>query len=305
MTELKERFADFTTPGFFSRVDSLHPLEIHIGLDEKGRKTIKLRSNFNSRSIKGTGSIDVRQFKSDNFSTIQFSLITDENATLFYHFCDDLIESTRNVIDVSLGYQAITNRYFQWKKLFDVSKYKKMPEQEIIGLICEIYFLREYLFNKFGKHEALVGWSGQELTHKDFSYDNRWYEVKSCAVGVTYVKIASIEQLQSPFIGELAIVYFEKMSSAFNGVTLNNLIKTTMNAFDSLEDRDDFILKVSLHGFIFHDYYDEDVYEIRDIARYEVKTNFPKITRDLIDPAIINAEYKLLIQDLNKYMISE
>ena len=44
---LKERFDTFTTPDFYSRVDSEHILELYIGLDEKGRRSIELRSAFN------------------------------------------------------------------------------------------------------------------------------------------------------------------------------------------------------------------------------------------------------------------
>lgn len=35
---MEERFAAFLRPGYFSRVDNQHPLELYIGLDEKGEK---------------------------------------------------------------------------------------------------------------------------------------------------------------------------------------------------------------------------------------------------------------------------
>lgn len=41
---MEKRFAAFLRPGYFSRVDNQHPLELYIGLDEKGRKAIELRA---------------------------------------------------------------------------------------------------------------------------------------------------------------------------------------------------------------------------------------------------------------------
>lgn len=37
---MEERFAAFLRPGYFSRVDNQHPLELYIGLDEKGAKPL-------------------------------------------------------------------------------------------------------------------------------------------------------------------------------------------------------------------------------------------------------------------------
>ena len=38
MIDIKEFFAQFSNANYFSRVDNVHPLELHVGLDEKGRK---------------------------------------------------------------------------------------------------------------------------------------------------------------------------------------------------------------------------------------------------------------------------
>lgn len=52
MIDLKKRFNNFTLPNFYSRVSTDHVLELYIGLDEKGRKSIELRSSFTPRRVK-------------------------------------------------------------------------------------------------------------------------------------------------------------------------------------------------------------------------------------------------------------
>ncbi len=229
MIDVKQLFERFNNANYFSRADNTHILELHVGLDDKGRKAIELRANFTPRKVTGTAAIEVNQYKKPEYNTIRFSLSDEDISGLFYKFCEDLIEQTRDLKDKSEGYTAIVNRFFQWKKLFVASKGDLLTEPEIMGLIGEILFLRDRLIPKLGTYEALKSWSGQELTHKDFSYDSSWAEIKTIKSGGLTVKISSLEQLESDHDGILCVYSLEKMSTAYKGVTLNKLIIETRN----------------------------------------------------------------------------
>lgn len=302
---MEERFAAFLKPGYFSRVDNHHPLELYIGLDEKGRKAIELRARFTARKMTGTSAIDVNQYKNEKYNTIRFSLCDEEIKGLFFKFCDDLIEQSRSISDKGQGYQTIVNRFFQWKKLFVGSKHVFLTEPEIMGLIGEILFLRGKLAEQIGLENALKSWSGQELTHKDFSYGDSWYEVKTIHRGIPAVKISSIEQLESSTDGELVVFFLEKMSAAYNGVNLNKLILETRSLFASDEDRNDFMAKVALQGYVYNDYYDDFIYEIRSCNRYRVTTGFPRLTHELLPEAICKASYEILLQKIEQYKLKD
>lgn len=298
---IKERFGSFNRRGLFSRIDTDHPLELLIGLDDRGNKSIKLRAQFNPRKLTGTEGLDVKQFKNDSYSTIAFSLINDEMSSLFYLFCEDIIESTRKIEDISAGYQFITMRFLSWKKMFGGKKQKLLTEPEIMGLIGELLLLSTKLFDKYGKEKALQGWSGQELTHKDFSYENTWYESKAILKSSTSVRISSIEQLESNSDGELVVTRLEKMSPSFNGVSLNSLVREIYNMFDVEQDRDSFIKKVQIQGFSFNDYYDQFVYAVCEQKFYLVNSSFPKIQREQLADAIIRAQYDIDIRAITDF----
>lgn len=300
---VEKRYGAFSRPSFFSRVDNTHPLELHIGLDDKGRKSIELRSVFTPKKITGTSAIEVNQYKKDAYNTLRFSLCDGEMSGLFFKFCDDLIEQSRNIIDVSTGYQTIVNRFFQWKKMFVSSKNSLLTEPEIMGLIGEILFLRGELTARIGLSRALKSWSGQELTHKDFSYEGLWFEVKTIYFGAQTVKISSLEQLDSDKDGELIVYSLEKMSAAYSGVALNKLVIETRNLFTHSEERDSFMTKVALQGYEYNDYYDDFVYEIGSCNRYNVTQMFPKLTRQTLPAAIIKASYELSLQEIAIYEI--
>ena len=303
MIDIKSIFEKFTNANFFSRVDNTHVLELHVGLDDKGRKAIEFRGSFIPRKVTGTSAIDVKQYKKPQYNTIRFSLCDEEISGLFYKFCEDLIEQTRGTKERAEGYTAIVNRYFQWKKMFVSSKGNLLTEPEIMGLIGEILYLKGTLAERIGLYNALKSWSGQELTHKDFSFDETWVEVKTVKSGSQTVKISSLEQLDSEFDGELAIYSLEKMSMAYNGISLNKLIMQVRNMFVSEEERDQFMSNIALQGYEYHDIYDEYVYEISTYKRYLVSNGFPRITARDVPLAIKKASYEISLTDLMSYEI--
>ena len=303
--DIKDRFSEFTQPGYFSRVSVSHIPELHIGLDEKGHKAIELREKFKPRKITGTSAIDVNQYKKPDYNVIRFSLIDDDVCGLFYKFCDDLIEQTSLIKEKSEGSTAIINRFFQWKKLFINSKRKFLTEPEILGLMGEICFLRGNLAERIGLSEALRSWSGQELTHKDFSFNNQWFEVKSIHRSSQTVKISSIEQLESEYPGELIVYAFEKMSENYSGLTLNKLFTETCDMFDSVEEKDKFRAKVYMQGYEYHSYYDDFVYELSGFTRYNVDDSFPKLVNASLPEAICKASYELSLIKITDYIIKE
>lgn len=294
---LKERFDTFTVPEYYSRVDTDHILELYIGLDEKGRKSIELRSAFNPRKVKGTSAIEVNQYDNQKYKTIRFSLTDEEISGLFYTFCDDLIEQTRDLTDEKGGYNAIVVRFHQWKKMFVSSKKDFLNEAQIMGLIGELLFLRDQLSKRIGVPEALRSWSGQELTHKDFSYGDTWSEVKTIRRSSQVVHISSLEQLDSEHDGELAVYALEKMSTEYNGITLNKLIVDIRNRFSDSDDRDLFMSKVALQGYEYHNYYDDFVFELIYCKNFRVSEDFPKLIPGDVPEAVLKATYDI---DLNK-----
>ena len=305
MIDIKELFSKFEKANYFSRVDNIHPLELHIGLDEKGRKAIELRALFTPRKITGTSAIEINQYRRAEYNTVRFSLCDEDMSGLFYKFCDDLIEQTRSVKEKSEGYTAIIGRFFQWKKMFVSSKKLFLTEPEIMGLIGEILVMRGYLAKRIGLTKSLESWSGQELTHKDFSFEDTWVESKAISRGAQNVKISSLEQLDSDNDGELAVHSLEKMSTAYNGITLNELVIETRKMFPLGEEQDAFMAKVALQGYEYNNYYDEFVYEISNFKRFRVNADFPKLTPRDLPPAIRKAAYEISLVEIGAFEIKD
>lgn len=303
MEKVKDRFNNIEGKNIFTRVNPEHIIDLYVGLNEQGRYAIKYRGNFTPESrIKSVAGIEVNQYKNEDFNTLQFSLTFNDNKELFYTFCEDIIETTRTIIDKRSAYKIILDRYFSWKKMFSVSK-KILSESEIMGLIGELLFLRDFLFLKYGKGEALKSWSGQELTHKDFSYNDKWYEVKAIHSGKDSVKISSLEQLQSDNEGELVVFSLEKMSPSYDGIKINVLALDILNSLELDAQKDLFLGSILSQGYTFSENYDEFVYALISMTRYLVNTSFPKLTKQDVNEAILKVQYDLSLAILNSYLI--
>lgn len=303
MNSLRERFDEFHSPNTFSLATKEHKLTLYIGLDAEGNKALKFRGKFTYEKISGTALISVKQFKSPQYNTLLFSLLDNSFEEVFFRFCEDLIEMTMPLDDSAACYRLLRDRFLQWKKMFINAKRDLLTEFQILGLIGEILFLREFLIPKYGEKVALQGWSGQELTHKDFSYAKEWYEIKTILDSSVSVKISSLEQLDSDLPGVLSVYKMEKMSPEFSGISLNSLVQKMAASFSDSELRDRFLDKVSSQGFSFREEYDDFVYRKKENMLFSVDIKFPRLTRRDIPEAILKATYEIALTEMAPFQI--
>ena len=176
-----------------------------------------------------------------------------------------------------------------------------LSENQIIGLIGELLFLKE-LMTKISIISAISSWSGPDPTHKDFSYDNKRYEIKSIHNYKNTVLISSIEQLDSEVDGHLVIYEFEKMSPNYDGITLNKIIFNISRMINSESINDLFVDKLRKVGYAYDDIYDTYVYEQKNKSSYNVNCDFPRLKRESLHEGIGKVKYEILISQIQKFL---
>ena len=178
----------------------------------------------------------------------------------FCTFCQDLLDSVKVVSEDDIAYRTLRSRYYSWRHLFRPDS-PNLTENEIMGLLGELLFLKEYLIPNKGIEDALDSWVGPEITHKDFSNNQEWFEVKTINFGKERVKISSIEQLDSAIDGYLVVIELEKMSPTFRGLRLNQLVNDILSILSNSSQRELFMTKLQLYGFDFSSENDNFVYD--------------------------------------------
>ena len=285
----------------FMRIGENKHISLYIGRDDDARYSFDFRGNFKPSRIPSSDVIDVEQYKNDTELTLRFSLDNGDLLECFCIFCQDLLESTKAIIDEDTAYKTLRARYFSWRQLFKPDK-GKLTETEIMGLIGELLFLQSRLFVERGIDRALESWTGIEKAHKDFSFDDVWYEIKTINFGKESVRISSLEQLDSDVDGHLAIYILEKMSPGFNGIRLNELVSGIIAQLDNAAQKELFMDKLNLYGFDFSPEYDQWVFSLRDFSVYTVVVNdFPRISRAMVPDAVTKVTYELLLNEIQQY----
>lgn len=291
-------------PSHFIRIGENHNINLYVGKDEQGRVSFDFRGRFKVSRTKSSEVISVTHLKCDDEIFLRFSLENPALLEYFCIFCEDLIMSTQIISDDETAYQALRLRYFSWKQLFKPN-HGNLTENEIMGIIGEILFLRDEMIPSKGLEAALDSWTGPEKTHKDFSFENDWYEVKAINFGKESVHISSIEQLDGTNEGYLIVYSLERMSPSFNGIRLNVLVKELISVITSIHHKDLFLAKLGLYGFDFSPENDNFVYDLKSVVPYKVtEIGFPKITKELLPESIIKVQYDIILSEIETFKVS-
>lgn len=293
---------EFPSRHFIRFGDNRH-LSIYIGRDDDARYSFDFRGKYKPVRITSSDVIAVEQYMQGDLLTLRFSLENSDLLEYFCTFCQDLMDSVRVTSDDEAAYQTLRSRYYSWRQLFRPDN-ARMTEAEIMGLIGELLFLKDYMIPERGIDVALESWMGPEKTHKDFSDQQDWFEIKTISFGKESVRISSVEQLDSDIDGALVIYELEKMSPSFDGIKLNQLTNNIIASLQSASQREVFIDKLQLFGFDFSNEYDNLVFALRGEHKYKVDTNnFPRIHRDMLPDAIARVQYDLLLTEIEPFKL--
>lgn len=286
----------------YSRFDGEHPFDVYLGVDQSGRKSLALVMNARRERITSTKTIEAQFYKRDDGKLmLSFSLEDDQLKDIFYKFCEDMIESTRLSHEED-GFAPAVERWDTWIKFFSKTSLP-LSENEILGLIGEIYFLQNVMIDKYGQDVALDSYIGTDRAHKDFEVQDTWYEVKSIHNGVRTVKISSIEQLDSDQSGRLEILTFDQSTSTYEGnITLNKVIAEFRSSLDRKWQLK-FDEKMRKAGYIEDERYDEYNYLFVRIDEYNVADGFPKLSKDELPNGITKASYEIDISAIQGFKV--
>lgn len=287
----------------FKRVSSTHPLDLYLGYNEIGKKTLALIIENVEMAFQSTKLIEVKiTTRQDGKKAVRFSLLDDTETDIFYKFCEDIIENTKNA-NQSDSLKIINSRWNRWLNMFKNPHLLIMGEKEIRGLIGELVFLRDYLFKEYTVEKAIESWVGSQGSHKDVEIEDTWYEIKTCYQSSKSVTISSVEQLDSKNDGYLCIIELEDSNRYVKGhLSLNKLIKQINDMILDINLQNIFLKKVNDAGYSYFEEYDNYIYFCKDIKKYLVNNKFPRLRKQDLPKEIATVSYELLIPNLKDFL---
>lgn len=302
----KELFTQLAPNDKFHLIDLDQKLPLFYGIDKKGRYCLAYESEKSASDLIGTKILEIVSAKTKSGHYMTFLALSDNDfRSVFFSLCDDIISVLNSISDNYSGFLIFVDRIKKWKKMF-ASKSGLLSESVIQGLYGELYFLDDYMFQKYGMEKAIKSWGGPQGMAKDFSVDLDWFEVKCIGYGKDRVTISSAQQLASENPGYLVAVKTETVPEGFdNGIaTVNELFYKICKELNKLPGSLDLFLD-SIHkrGFNPEEEYDKYRFNVTGMDFYLVDKDFPKV---ILPPSyqssIGKITYELILNSLKKYL---
>jgi hypothetical protein len=289
----------------YKRIPKTENFGIYLGLDNKGRTSmfVKLSKKpmFNSSSKYLIYDYNKRQ---DGLWALTVSIAEQKYLGVFNKLVFDLVDTVREVHSSLVAERMFIQRFNEWKTLFEHDVTSTLDFRKIVGLAGELYFISEFMVEKYGIIDSLNSWSGPIGAEKDFNINNTWFEVKTKSLKKDTIHLNSNSQLVSNKTGYLTVVSYEKSSSAnANSTNLFELYQKISSLITTQSLQAEFDRKLANLNFVPDEKYKELNLEFHEIVFYEVNERFPEISNAEIDEAITNIEYDLYLPRINQFKV--
>lgn len=289
----------------YTRVDVKSP-ECYIGYNAELNLSLIIISNYMTKKFQASKSVQIlRGRRDDGRFQLEMNLLDENLSDVFLRMCYDLLNCSADLSNEKVALKKLAQRYLQWQNLFEGGKCGLLSSQEQRGLIGELLFLRSQIIEvRRPLSETIYGWYGPLNEHQDFSYSDKWYEIKTVIEQAEKIQIASMDQLSRSDAGELVIYRLAKTSGNadefdLNKFTLNCLVR---NLFDLLGEDfsagQEFESRLFQAGYIEREEYDEQSYKLTETMKFPVNDDFPRLLKKNLPSAILSATYFLDIREL-------
>ena len=216
----------------------------------------------------------------------------------------DILTSLHGINDAKHYADKIFERISSWAEFFTARKEEKLSHNVEVGLFGELFCMKQQF--EAGVTEADKWWNGPQKSAQDFQTKNVCLEVKTTTANeLAKVHISDVGQLtlnEDHSGSRLFLAVYRLIPDNLKGMTLPELIDQVKGIIP--EDRKSmFDASLGLVGYSdkLRDQY-SDKFTAVERRVYEVKDDFPRLTRNVIPAAITDVKYVLYLNDCDKYL---
>ena len=278
--EIYEKLSN-QSPGNQKKITVNSCIEVFFGYSFDGNLRLSFMSKSDSPLIESTSILHVVQGR-ENKTTYwtSFDLLNEELKEAYFSFCENMVDSVVGIQNESVALNMLRRRFITWKKLFKKNPGKDIPKEKLMGLFGELTALKDILVPKYGINTAIKAWGGQDMYSKDFTLSDTRYEIKTIGANADSIKISSLTQLSSNYVGYLVVFKVESVSPEFKGkcsaivdVIKEILLQVSDEVIESL-----FIQKLQNSGIDVFGKEQNTRFDVKTSRIFKVRDGFPRIT---------------------------
>tara|TARA_B100000575_G_C22986424_1_gene568975 strand:- start:39 stop:980 length:942 start_codon:yes stop_codon:yes gene_type:complete len=293
-----------------------HPVDFFIGRDFQQRFVFIVEVDF--FQIEKTKLPELSEIKivlnpiNQKKSQLVLILMDTEQFDIFRILCCHLIDATTDVkeTDGKGLISIIINRLNRWQSLLQKARDKKLGKSEIIGLLGELFFLKEIVMAEYGLSEAVRSWRGPYGDEQDFLLNRNIVEVKTQLSTSDQSMLINSESQLDDISGPIFLVHqaleggSDKEIEAFSLNSMVDFIK------EKLEEKDPgaidiFEMGLLEVGYTNHKEYGKNYHKIGKRAVYRVADGFPRIVAADLKLGVSKVRYKISVTACDPFIIDE
>jgi hypothetical protein len=237
-------------------------------------------------------------------------LTSEQWRNVFAVLVDDVLnELSRCESDGSIVRELLT-RLRVWQVFMRRHGPSELTVESQIGLVGELFLLRDTILGKQPAQTAIAGWVGPADAAQDFLLPGVAIELKSSTVSHTdEVHISSLDQLDAEAIPMALVLCCMLLWAADpNGSTLPELANDLRVRISEENSAARSLLDARLFeaGYLDAqaDLYRHRKYSVREISFYLVSGDFPRLTRREVRAGVIACSYDIRLSDSESFKLS-
>jgi len=182
-----------------------------------------------------------------------------------------------------------------------------LSQSEFVGLWGELYVVSELLMNIHSPSDVVRFWVGPEGKKQDITLNSIAIEVKASLSGdPRSIQISSIDQLDRITEKLYLLHLIANPSNSELGITLETLYQNCLrNLAHDIGAETLFLQKTSeLYGKANEGQLREKL-SIVSLSLFDVRDDFPCITREVINLGIASVKYEILVSSIKKFDVTD
>jgi Putative PD-(D/E)XK family member, (DUF4420) len=244
-------------------------------------------------------------FQNQEFIKFTQSIPNTEN--IFESVISDICENVVHLQNKKNLPAALTKVLNEWKVFFEKQQNEILSISSQKGLVGELHFLRDYLFQKYSFTESLFYWTGSDKTNHDFQIRNIAVEVKTTS-SKQHKKfvISSERQLDSTGLEHLYLSLFAlNLHSNMPGRTLPELIGEIYTQLQE-DPFATFQFQIKLAKYGYNEIHAEKYttgFSLFEMRFFEVVEGFPRLLQGNLPDGVGDLKYSIVVSACTPFEI--
>lgn len=261
----------------------------------KGDHSVQYRRD--TTTLYGIG-VDLRNGENSQQQRLVLTLARHVDRDLFLGLCETLIASLAPVTDSQVALAVALAHLKRWKAFLTGRKARILSDEEVRGLVAELYVLRTLYQRTLSQAAAVNAWCGADAAHQDFIFGNTAVEVKSLSGRErSTVRISSEDQLEGLTDNLfLMTVRLSDMPDAEQARSLNELVALIEQELPVAEALEQFSDKIAGCGYAPLADYDTPRFLVGSTQAYRVTKDFPRLIRSQLPQGLVRVSYDIQLE---------